>query len=74
MIAKLASKIIVKRDICHSTQTPVALTIYGDILSGLPIAQAARIAGGGLSVLPASIGITDIESRIWRQFVERMIG
>ena len=36
-------------------------------------AQPARIAGGGLSVLPASIGLTGIESHIRYRFTERII-
>ncbi len=36
--------------------------------------QPRRIAGGGLSVIPPSMDIADIESHLRYDFIERVIG
>jgi len=36
--------------------------------------QAAPSAGGGLSAIPASIGLADIRAHLSRQFAERLDG
>ncbi len=38
------------------------------------IAQPVRIAGSGLSVLPISIGIADIEAHVSYPFIEKGVG